>query len=229
MDYGGPLYIGGIGDGLVDNGSWGMRAAAFILLMVAGMSNLYGQQEQSSDSAKWEISTDINFYFIPDDFFIDPVVMADHGKLHLEGRYNWEDRNTFSAWIGKNYFGGKKIEYKITPMAGIVMGQTQGVAPGLEFSLAWKKFELSNSMEYLFDTNVKEESYFYSWNDLTYSIKDWLWMGLSTQRTRVYKTKLDLQKGLIIGLGYKKFDLTTYLYNIGFDTAFTVVTLSAGF
>jgi hypothetical protein len=186
-------------------------------------------QKQSSDTSKWEISTDINFYFIPQDFFIDPVVMADHKGLHLEGRYNWEDRNTFSGWVGKNFSGGKKFQYKITPMAGFVVGQTQGVAPGLELSIGRGKFEFSNSVEYLFDTNVKEDSYFYSWNDLTYSIMDWLWVGISTQRTRVYKTNLDLQRGLILGLGHKQFELTTYLYNIGFDRAFTVVTLSAVF
>jgi hypothetical protein len=188
-----------------------------------------GQQREHNDSTKWEISTDINLYFIPHDFFIDPVVMADHGGLHLEGRYNWEDRNTFSAWIGKNYSGGKKIEYKITPMAGLVAGQTQGLAPGLEFNIGKNKVEFSNSVEYVFDTNVKEDSYFYSWNDLTYSIKDWVWVGLSTQRTRVYKTNLDLQRGLIIGFGFKKLEFTTYLYNIGLDSAFTVVTLSGGF
>jgi len=200
----------------------------FIFAVSISLPTLYGQGKEFLGTPKWEISADINLYFIPRDFFIDPVVMADHGALHLEGRYNWEDRNTFSAWIGKNYSGGKKVEYKITPMAGVAVGQTQGVAPGLEFTLGRKKFEFSNSLEYLFDTNVKEDSYLYSWNDLTYSIKDWLWVGLSAQRTRVYKTKLDLQRGFILGLGHKKFELTTYLYNIGFDTAFTLVTLSAG-
>lgn len=201
----------------------------FIGALICTVAQLYGQKKEPADTAKWKISSDINFYFIPNDFFVDPVVMADHGSLHLEGRYNWEDRNTFSAWIGKNYSGGKKFEYKITPMAGVVVGQTQGVAPGLEFTIGRNKFEFSNSLEYLFDTQVKEDSYLYSWNDLTYSIKDWLWVGLSTQRTRVYKTKLDLQRGLILGFGLKKFELTTYFYNIGFDSAFTVVTLSAGF
>lgn len=206
-----------------------MKSIIVFIVMIVSATSLFGQKKESSDTSKWEISTDVNFYFVPQDFFIDPVVMADHGALHLEGRYNWEDRNTFSAWIGKNYSGGKNFEYKITPMAGVVVGQTQGVAPGLEFSLNWKKFAFSNSVEYLFDTQVKEDSYLYSWNDLTYSIKDWLWVGISTQRTRVYKTDLDLQRGLILGLGLKRFELTTYLYNIGLAEAFTVVTVSASF
>jgi hypothetical protein len=64
---------------------------------------------------------------------------------------------------------------------------------------------------------------------LTYSPTDWLWLGISGQRTRLYQTDLDIQRGIIVGAGFKNIELTTYSYNIGFDDPFFIITLSASF
>lgn len=140
---------------------------------------------QEADSLAWEFNTDASLYFIPDDFFILPVFRADKNKLHLEARYNYEDRETFSAWAGYNFKGGRKLEYIITPMIGGVVGRTSGLAPGVEMTFTFKGFELYSESEYMFD--FESENYFYNWSDLTYSPLDWLWFGISGQRTRVTK------------------------------------------
>lgn len=183
----------------------------------------------AADTARWEITTDVNLYFIPDDFFVDPVIGADHNRLHLEGRYNWEARNTFSAWIGRNYSGGRKFEYKFTPMIGVVVGNSNGVSPGLEFSISRNRFELTSTLQFMFDTDGKENNYFYDWSDLTYSIRDWLQAGFSVQRTRLYQTNLDIQRGIVIGGSHKNFGISVYIFNIGFDRAYSVVTASMNF
>lgn len=183
---------------------------------------------QTSDSAQWEFNADVNFYLIPDDFFVLPVFRADKGKLHLETRYNYEDRETFSAWIGYNFMGGDKLEYTITPMLGGVVGRSNGVAPGLEITLGFKNFELYSESEYYFDVESTDNNFFYTWTDLTFSPTDWLWLGISGQRTRLYQTELDIQRGLLVGAGVKQWELTTYLYNPGYDP-FVLLTLSFGF
>jgi len=149
--------------------------------------------------------------------------------LHLEARYNYEDLETFSGWVGYNFMGGKNFEYTITPMVGGVVGISNGFALGLEFSITYKKFELYNESEYIFDVETNENNFFYSWADLTYSPTEWLSVGLSGQRTRLYKTDLDIQRGLLVGGSYKNFELTGYVYNLGFEDVFVLIGLSARF
>lgn len=195
------------------------------LILMAGTSLVRAQ----SDSSKWDFGADVNFYLMPDDFFVLPVFRADKNKLHLEARYNYEDFETFSGWIGYNFIGGGDLEYTITPMVGGVAGNSNGMGAGLEITLNYKRFELYTESENFFDFESSDNNFFYNWSDLTYSPADWLWFGISGQRTRLYQTDLDIQRGIILGAGYKNFELTTYTFNLGFDDPFFIITLSAGF
>ena len=199
----------------------------FLGLMISTAA--LGQEKDSLENKAWSFNADLNLYFIPDDFFVLPLFKADRDWMHLEGRYNYEDRETFSAWFGYNFSGGKKLEYAITPMVGGVVGLTDGVAGGLEFTLALGRFELYSESEYLFDVDANENNFYYNWSDLTYSPTDWLWLGISGQRTRLYETDLDIQRGLILGGGWKNLELTTYFYNIGTDDHFILLTFTATF
>jgi hypothetical protein len=147
----------------------------------------------------------------------------------LEARYNYEDLETFSGWVGYNIMGGNEIEYVVTPMIGGVVGLTQGIAPGLELTFAYKQVELYSELEYLIDSQTTENNFFYAWTDFTWALKDWLWFGLSGQRTRLYKTDLDIQRGLLVGSGFKNWEFTGYLYNLAFDDPFVILTLSVSF
>lgn len=206
-----------------------MKKSAFFII-AAISSHLACYAQQASDSTRrWEVNADVNFYFLPGDFFLLPVIKADKGKLHLETRYNYEDRQTFSAWAGYNFTGGKQVQYAITPMGGGVFGRSNGVAVGLEFTVSYRKWEVASESEYLFEFASKENDFYYQWIDLSFSPKDWLWLGISGQRTKLYQTKLDVQRGLMAGVGFRNFGLTAYLYNLGFDDPFTLITVSAEF
>lgn len=188
-----------------------------------------GQEKENTDAASWDFSTDANFYFFRDDFILLPVFRADRNALHLEARYNYEDLETFSAWVGYNFSGGNEFEFTVTPMIGGVTGLTKGIAPGLEMTFSYKGFELYSEGEYLFDSESTENNFYYNWSDLTYSPKDWLWFGLSGQRTRLYKTSVEIQRGLLVGAGAKQWELTTYWYNPGSDDSFLLAALSFAF
>ncbi|MBL7903115.1 MAG: hypothetical protein JNK73_14050 [Bacteroidia bacterium] len=185
-----------------------------------------GKAQEKDSTRSWDISADLNTYIFSDNVFLLPVVRADKGALHLEARYNYEDLNTFSAWAGYNISGGKKWEYTFTPMLGGVIGNSNGLAPGLEFTIAHKNFELYSESEYLFEFSDKTNNFFYNWTDLTYAPNDWLWFGLSGQRTRLYKTDLEIQRGFLLGGGFKNWEFTGYLYNLFFDEPFVIFTLS---
>ena len=88
--------------------------------------------------------------------------------------------------------------FEVTPMIGGVFGNTNGIVPGFEFSLTYKRIVLSSSDEYVFDTSHRNGNFFYSWPQLTYSPLDWLHLGLVAQRTKAYRTSFDTQRGLFV-------------------------------
>ena len=57
----------------------------------------------------------------------------------------------------------------------------------------------------------------------------WLRTGVVAQRTRVYHTPLDTQRGLFVSGTYRFLTLTLYEFNLGWTTPTWVVALSAGF
>lgn len=190
---------------------------------------VHGQQEEKQVPPTWNFNAEANFYFFSDDFVLLPVFRADKKALHLEARYNYEDLETFSAWVGYNFNGGKKLEYTFTPMIGGVVGLTKGIATGIEMALVYKGFELYSEAEYLFDSESTENNFFYNWTDFTYAPKDWLWFGISGQRTRLYQTNLEVQRGLLMGGALKNWELNSYLYNLGFDDPFVLLSVSVSF
>jgi hypothetical protein len=186
---------------------------------------------QQTDSAKkkWSVEASALFYFIPEDFFILPIIKADKNKIHLESRYNYEDRKTVSFFAGYNFSGGKKIEYTITPMLGAVLGNSDGIAPGLEMDFTSGKFELYSEMEFLFEFNDISNGYYYNWTELTYAPRDWLWVGITGQRTRLYQSSLDIQRGILAGVGLKNVALSGYMFNAFTEDLFLIVNLSIRF
>ena len=168
----------------------------------------------SSASSPWSFSITADGYVVPhSEFFVSPTVTADCDWLHLEARYNYENQQTGSLWVGYIFSVGRKLVLEATPMIGGVFGNTTGIAPGFEVSLTYKRLVLSSSGEYVFDTNHRDGSFFYSWPQLTYSPLDWLHLGLVAQRTKAYQTTVDTQRGLFVGLSHKTAEFTAYIFN----------------
>ena len=198
-----------------------IKTICYITLLLFSPFAGYSQQPDSTKN-KWNVEASALFYFIPEDFFILPIIKADKNKLHLESRFNYEDRNTVSFFGGYNFTGGNKIEYTITPMIGAVLGNSDGIAPGLEMDFTLGKFELYSEMEYLFELNDKSYSYYYNWTELTFAPKDWLWVGITGQRTRLYESKLEIQRGILAGISLGNLSFTGYLFNPFSDNLFII-------
>jgi hypothetical protein len=182
------------------------------------------------EAKRWSFSTAIYTYIVPDDReYVQPTIIADHDWLHLEARYNYEDLETGSTWVGYNLSGGEKLTWKFTPMLGGVFGNTTGIAPGYKGSLSWWKLTLYSESEYVVDTGDSSESFFYNWSELTLAPLDWFRFGLVTQRTRVYQTDREVQRGVLAGFSYKHFDLATYVFNPDESKPLVVVAFSVSF
>jgi len=157
------------------------------------------------------------------------IAQANHDRLHLEARYNYEALDTASLWAGRTFSGGETFAWQITPMAGAVFGKTSGIAPGLEASLAWRKLDVYIEAEYVADLNDKGDSFFYSWNELGYTPRTWLRVGLVTQRTRAYRQDSDLVPGLFAQFRMGKATLGAYFFKPGSDDAVTSVSVAVSF
>lgn len=183
------------------------------------------------DAARvWSFSFSTSGYLVPNgQSYASPTFAADRKWLHLEARYNYEAQKTGSLWAGYNLGIGEKLTFSATPMIGAVFGNTTGVAPGCELALAYKKLELSSEIEYVLNTSDHNLNFLYSWNELVYSPVDWFHAGLVSQRTRAYRTDLDVQRGFSAGVTLKKADFTTYVFNAGWTEPTIVLALGFKF
>ncbi len=207
-----------------------MRCTVLLLMVAVFFTTASsGQSPNKPEDAQWSFNGELNAYALPDLFFFMPVMRSDKGHLHLEARYNYEDLNTFSAWAGYNFSGGNRFAYTFTPMFGGVVGRTNGFAPGLEMTLEFADLEFYSESEYLVDVNSSADNYFYNFSDFTYAPADWLWFGLSVQRTRLVDSGLVVERGFLLGSGWKNWEITAYGYNLFTVDTFVFVTVAAAF
>jgi len=170
----------------------------------------------TTSATSWNYNLTVDGYVVPHgQSYVDPVFSADHGWLHLEARYNWENLYTGSLWVGRNFSWGKTVEVNLTPMIGGVMGRTDGIAPGLEAALKYKKLSLSVTNEYVFDTSTKSGNFYSSYPQIAYAVTDWLRCGAVAMKNKAFQTKLQVQRGFFVGLSHKNWEFTTYIYNPG--------------
>lgn len=185
---------------------------------------------ESSEAAAWSISFSAYTYIVADEqAYIQPTLAVDHDWLHLEARYNYENRDTSSVWMGYNFSFGEDLTLELTPMLGGVFGETTGVAPGYEFTVGWKGFELYSEGEFVIDTEDSSESFFYTWSELSYSPVEWFRAGIVIQRTRAYETDFDIQRGLLVGLTFDTVSFTAYVFNPDESDPTVVLGLSVEF
>ena len=213
---------------------FGLVVLSFVFLAgnVSAQTVPANPREDSSGPAskEWSFSLAAFGYVVPDDLsYASPIFAADHDWLHLEGRYNYENQKTGSLWAGYNFTAGHALVLEATPMFGVVFGDATGVAPGYELSLIYRRLELSSEGEYVFDTGNHADSFFYSWNELTYSPLNWCHAGLVMQRTKAYQTSFNVQRGVSLGFAYRKMDYTAYIFNAGWTDPTIVFALTYKF
>ena len=178
----------------------------------------------------WSFYASAATFILPDDpDYVQPAVTADRGWLHLEGRFNYEDRDTGSAWFGYNFSVGETVTLEITPMIGAVFGNTTGVAPGYRGSLGWRMLQLYSETEFVIDTGSSDDSFLYTWSELEVAPADWCRFGFVVQRTKAYETEFDIQRGFFAGFSYKGLDVTGYVFNPDADRPTVVVAVGVGF
>ena len=130
-------------------------------------------------------------YILPEEEnYVQPTVAADHGNWHLETRYNYEDRDAISGFLGWNFEFGSNVVLEVTPMLGAVVGTTDGVVPAVIADLTWKRLEFYIEGEYLIDGQDAANSFAYHWSEASVWITEqsapaWSRSALASTRRRV--------------------------------------------
>jgi hypothetical protein len=208
-----------------------MRRLAF-LAMIAFLSGreTLAQEQATTDEKAWAYSASVYAYIVPgDDDYLQPTFTADHEWLHLEARYNYEARDTYSVWAGYNFSVGKKVTFEGTAMLGAVFGDTEGWAPGYKATLNWTKLSFYSEGEYLFDTNASSDSYFYAWSELSWAPVEWCRLGLVGQRTKAYQSDRDIQRGVLVGFSSERVNFSAYWFNLDERQPTVVLALGVNF
>jgi hypothetical protein len=194
-------------------------------------AGLATSSSSTADATGWKYDITASYYsFRNQDDFTLAVARADRGALHLEARYNYEAIDSGSLFAGWKFSGGEKVTWELTPILGAVFGQKEGIAPGFEAAVAYGVADFYIEAEYVRDLEVREDSFTYAWSELGFTPWEWLRVGLVGQRTMVYHSDRDIQRGGFAQLMYKKVTAGVYVFNPDdADNRFTVFSLGAKF
>ena len=186
--------------------------------------------QAAASAPAWTFESSINTYLLPDDNnYVQPTIAADRAWLHLDLRVNYEDLDTGAIRFGYNFSGGETFAWAVTPVLGGVFGQTDGLAPGYTGSLSWRRLEFYSEGEYVFDAHDSADNFFYNWSELTFGPADWFRVGLVTERTRAYAAEREIQRGLLVGVNYRRLQTTTYVFNPDDSKPIVVFSVAFGF
>ena len=203
-----------------------------IFIFFVGLPYLLSAQEKTTDSTEpaWSFSSSAFYYFIPEEENVFSVVgYVDHNALHLEARYNYEDQNTASVFAGWRLETGKNFQFAATPMAGFAFGNTNAFIPALELEASYNIFDFYSESEYVVDFESKENNFLYTWSEVAVNPTDFLRLGVVAQRTRLYETEFDLQRGLLAQYSFWKLTAGAYYFNPFSHDDFLTVSLSVDF
>src|SRR5262245_39749369 len=98
-------------------------------------------------------------------------------------------------------------------MLGGVFGRTAGIAPGHRATLDWWRLELYSEDEWVLNTRERADSFFYSWTELTLAPFEGLRVGLVGQRTRVFESERDVQRGFLVRLIKRNVGVTANVFS----------------
>lgn len=196
---------------------------------VLSAQNSNADSSATGDSA-WSFYMEGYYYLVPYANSTPGItVMADRGRVHLEARYNYEDVKTASFFFGWNFSMGNKFQLNVTPMAGFAVGRSNGFVSAVELDIHFSKFELYSESEYMIDFTGKERDFLYTWSELGVNLFGNFTTGLVEESTKLFETKLNVQKGFFAAYTFRKFTASVYYFNPFSDKNFFVPSLIVKF
>lgn len=208
-----------------------VAAPAFCL--AAAAASAQGTDVSREDPAaapKWELAA--TGYWNAQkggDAFASGIFAADRGELHLEARANYEAIHAQSAFVGWTFSWGDEVKLEATPIAGAVRGSMQGPIAGFEAALSAGRFDYYIEAEHVSPRGASESSYNYAWSELGWRPATWLRLGAVGQRTRIYGSDRETQRGGFVQLNHGRATLGAYWFNPGACDQVLILSLGGTF
>jgi hypothetical protein len=168
-----------------------------------------------SSASRLSVSATGYYYFFPgsENNTLTLIGSLDYKALHLEPRYNYEGQHTGSVFAGWRFEAEGRLKFAATPMMGIVFGDIKGFAPALEWEVSYKAFDFYSETEYVIDQAGSENNFLYTWTEFGFSPVETFRTGISVQRTRLYETSLDIQRGVFAEYSFWKLTAGLHYFN----------------
>jgi hypothetical protein len=215
-----------------------MRNIVFIAALLFNAMQVTGQQapddalRESADTpaAPWSGSAAAYYYMLPEEKNTTTLFLyVDYNSIHMEARYNYEDEQTVSLFGGYRFETGNELLFGATPLIGIVLGNTNAIAPGLEIDIAWNIFDFYSENEYVLDFEDNDNHYFYSWSELAVTPFNNFRTGIAADRTRLFQSYLELQRGVFVQYSLWKLTGGIHYFNPFSDEYFLIGSLAIDF
>ena len=133
--------------------------------------------------------------------------------IYTEMRYNYEALKTASVYAGKSFTQKGKLEYTITPMLGLVLGNFNGGSLALNIEATHKKTFVSMQTQYTISSDDVKSNFFFNWTELGYQPLKWFYAGVSTQQTIEHNGDVQSEYGILTGFIFNKVTIPVYAFN----------------
>lgn len=199
--------------------------------VVAGVGCASFSSAQDASPPEWDFTATGYYYLLDDESdYLLAIATAKRGRLHLEARYNYEAADLGSLFAGWTFSGGETVTYEVTPILGTLLGDEDGLVPGLEVGIAYGIVDLYVEAEYVHDLDEQEESFTYAWSELGFSPFEKWRIGLAGQRLREHDSERDTQRGVFAQFTAGAFTYGAFVFNLDSgDDRFAVVQFGAEF
>jgi len=194
----------------------------YVCLTTAGAAAAAEEGERD-----WKATATAYAYFVPEQSdFVMVIVPVQIGRVHVEARYNYEALRSGSGFVGFDGAWGREVRMHVSPMIGAVVGALDGWVPALRWTLSWWKLDIFSESEVVFDLADPHDSFFYNWSELGFTPLEWLRGGIAIQRSRVFQTRLDIQRGVFVSATFRRVTVSLYEFNLFWTTPTWVAGLS---
>ena len=130
-----------------------------------------------------------------------------------EARYNYEDVNTFSLYVGKTFSNDNKLHFAITPMVGGVVGKYRGISSALNAVVEFDNLFFSTQTQHTIAFHEKNADFLFSWSEFGYQPWKWFFFGVTAQQTYMTGTdSLESEPGLFIGVSSGMWTFPIYVF-----------------
>jgi hypothetical protein len=133
-------------------------------------------------------------------------------KWYAEVRYNYDNLQTFSVYLGKTFSKERRVSYSLTPRLGVLTGLYNGAAVGLNTEITYKTFTFCSQTQYNISSENVCRNFLFSWSELYCQPADCFFAGLSLQQTQLHRTSMLTEPGLLIGLSFRQFRFPLYAF-----------------